>query len=79
MTTTQEEQQWADRLVAYCVAMETAPRPAVKPRALIVIREDGTIVVRRRGRDGAWTAERFATLAEASRRQADLIRGFRGA
>lgn len=64
------------KLVAGCLAAERAPRPACKPRAVIVIDEAGRIVVRHRSArtGGEWVSVRASTLDNARALQASLVR-----
>ncbi len=63
------------KLVAGCLAAERAPKPAVKPRAIIVIDEAGRIVVRHRSArtGGEWVNVRAASLDDARALQQSLM------
>lgn len=69
------EDELVAKLVAYCQASERAPKPPVKPRAVIVISEAGTIRVRHRSArtGGQWTNVRAASLDEAKAIQRSLM------
>lgn len=75
---TQEyESALVDRLVNHCLEADRAPKPARKARAIIVVREDGSVVVRHRSaRTGwQWASKRCYTMADAYNLQATLISG----
>jgi len=69
------DDEMVERLVAYCRAVEKAPKPAVKSRAVIVIDEAGRIVVRHRSArtGGEWVNVRAASLDEARGLQRSLM------
>jgi len=62
------------KLVAGCLAAERAPKPAIKPRAIITISEAGRIAVRHRSArtGGEWVSVRASTLDEARALQRSL-------
>ncbi len=70
-----DEDAIVNKLVAGCLAAERAPKPPVKPRAIIVVDERGHVTIRRRSSAGAWTVERFANVADATERQRQLMGG----